>query len=97
MFTVEVVYALLHTQMIFHVEVENQTTIKQAIIKSGILNQYPEINLSENKVGIYNQIRKLDDIVNAGDRIEIYRPLIADPKEVRRKRAEKQKNAGIIK
>jgi hypothetical protein len=96
MFTVEVVYALLYTQDIINVEVEKQTTIKQAIIQSGILDRYPEIDLSVNKIGIYNQIKKLDDLVNVGDRIEIYRPLIADPKEVRRKRAEKQKNAGII-
>lgn len=97
MFTVEVVYALLHKHIIKNLEVDSQTTINQTITQSGILEQYSEIDLSINKVGIFNQIKKLDDVVNAGDRIEIYRPLQADPKDVRRKRAVKQKNEGVIK
>ena len=96
MFTVEVVYALLHKQIIKNVDVEEQSTIQQTIEKSGILEQFSEIDMSINKVGIFNQIKKLDDIVNAGDRIEVYRSLVADPKDVRRKRAVKQKNEGVI-
>ena len=97
MFTVEVVYALLKKQDVRHVQVNAGTDINTAILQSGLLNDYPEIDLTVNKVGIYNQVKKLDDLLNAGDRIEIYRPLIADPKAVRLKRAEKQRQQGIIK
>ena len=97
MFTVEVVYALLKKQDVRHVQVNTGTDINTAILQSGLLTDYPEIDLTVNKVGIYNQVKKLDDLLNAGDRIEIYRPLIADPKAVRLKRAEKQRQQGIIK
>ena len=97
MFTVEVVYALLKKQDVRLVQVKQGADINTAILQSGLLADYPEIDLNINKVGIYNQVKKLDDVVNAGDRIEIYRPLIADPKAVRLKRAEKQRQQGIIK
>lgn len=97
MFTVEVVYALLKKQDVRHVQVNTGTDINTAILQSGLLTDYPEIDLTVNKVGIYNQVKKLDDLLNAGDRIEIYRPLIADPKAVRLKRAERQRQQGIIK
>ena len=97
MFTVEVVYALLKKQDVRVVEVKEGVAINTVILQSGLLEDYSEIDLSINKVGIYNQVKKLDDLVNTGDRIEIYRPLIADPKAVRLKRAEKQREQGIIK
>ena len=67
--------------------------IKTAILQSGILQQFTEIDLRENKVGIYSRPAKLTDQLKDGDRIEIYRPLLADPKEIRRKRAAEQAKA----
>ena len=96
MYTVEVVYALLKKQDIRKLELSSECSIQNAIDMSKFLKDYPEIDLKINKVGVYNQVRKLEDLVNDGDRIEIYRPLIADPKAVRKKRAEKQKEQGII-
>lgn len=64
-------------------------TVEQAIIASNILTICNDIDLTKNKVGIYSRPAKLSDNVRDGDRVEIYRPLIADPKEMRRKRAEK--------
>ena len=62
-------------------------------MQSGILQQFTEIDLRENKVGIYSRPAKLTDQLKDGDRIEIYRPLLADPKEIRRKRAAEQAKA----
>ena len=67
--------------------------IQTAILQSGILQQFTEIDLRENKVGIYSRPAKLNDQLKDGDRIEIYRPLLADPKEIRRKRAAEQAKA----
>lgn len=89
---VEVAYALPEKQVVLLVKVDPDTTVSQAIEKSGILEQFPEIELAgANKVGIYGKLAKLDAVVKDKDRIEIYRPLIADPKEIRRKRAEEGK------
>lgn len=85
---VEVAYALLNDQQILSIKVAEGTTAGEAIRESGILERYPEINLGTiNKVGIFGKLCKQDRVLNEGDRVEIYRPLIADPKEVRRKRA----------
>jgi len=91
---VEVVYGLAHKQKLLLVPVNQGTTVEQAIVESGILTLFPEIDLSENKVGIWNKAVKLSTILEKSDRIEIYRPLIADPKEVRKRRAEKAKLEG---
>ncbi|VAW39478.1 UPF0125 protein yfjF [hydrothermal vent metagenome] len=97
---VEVVYALLEQQEIIKIQIKEPITIEEAILQSGLLHKHPEIDLSLNssshKVGIYNQIKKLSDIVNVGDRVEIYRKLIANPKESRRKRAKKQQQEGVF-
>jgi len=61
-------------------------TVQEAIEQSNILERFPEINLAVNKVGIFGKGVKLDSLPVAGDRIEIYRPLIVDPKEARRRR-----------
>ncbi|UEG75322.1 RnfH family protein [Pantoea agglomerans] len=87
--SVEVVYALPEKQYQLYVKVEQGSTVGQAIEKSGLLELRREIDLTSNKVGIYSRPVKLGDEVNEGDRIEIYRPLIADPKELRRQRAER--------
>ncbi len=86
---VEVVYALPQKQYLQRVMLEEGATIEQAILASGLLALRDDIDLDKNKVGIYSRPAKLQDIVHDGDRVEIYRPLIADPKELRRKRAEK--------
>ncbi|MBC8653178.1 RnfH family protein [Providencia vermicola] len=89
--SIEVTYALPEKQFLLSVKVADGTTIEDAIIASGILALRDDIDLKKNKVGIYSRPAKLTDKVQDGDRIEIYRPLIADPKELRRKRAEKSK------
>ncbi len=83
----EVAYGLLHEQALLGVEADAPLTAQQAIEKSGILQRYPEIDLTKNKVGIFGKAAKLDTLLGDGDRVEIYRPLIADPKEARKKRA----------
>ncbi len=88
---IEVAYALPEKQFLLPVKVANGATIEDVIIASGILSLGADIDLKKNKVGIYSRPAKLGDLVQDGDRIEIYRPLLADPKELRRKRAEKSK------
>jgi len=91
---IEVVYGLAHKQKLLSIPVCKGVTVEQAIIESGIINLFPEIDLAVNKVGIWNKAVKLSQIVADLDRIEVYRPLIADPKEVRKRRAEKAKLEG---
>lgn len=86
---VEVAYALPQKQYLQRVTLEEGATVEQAILASGILALRDDIDLAKNKVGIYSRPVKLQDVVQDGDRVEIYRPLIADPKELRRQRAEK--------
>ncbi|WP_286265914.1 RnfH family protein [Thalassotalea atypica] len=91
---IELVYGLPHKQELMSLSVDDGFTIEQAIKVSGMLELFPEIDLESNKVGIWNRAAKLSDILRDMDRIEIYRPLIADPKEVRKRRAEKAKEEG---
>ena len=74
--------------------VNNQATVEEIISQSGVLELYPEIDLKKNKVGVYSRNVSLEATVRDKDRIEIYRQLLADPKEIRRKRAEQAKIAG---
>lgn len=91
---VEVVYGTPQKQEILTISVAQGTTIEQAIEASGIKSIFEEIDLNIHKVGIWNRSAKLTDVLTDLDRIEIYRPLIADPKEVRKRRAEKAKLEG---
>lgn len=91
--TVEVAHALADRQQILTVTVPADATIEEAIRQSDILNLFPEIDLENQKVGVFSQLKKLGDSLRQGDRVEIYRPLIADPKESRRNRAKKDKAA----
>lgn len=84
---VEVIYALPEQQTILAVEVGQGTTIRQAIVASGVLERHPEIDLAAADFGVWNEKVDPDYCVNDGDRIEIYRPLVADPKTMRRQRA----------
>ena len=88
---VEVVYALPAQQPLLRVQLAEGATVEDAIRASGVLETHPEIDLAKNKVGVFSKLVKLDETVRDKDRVEIYRPLIADPKEVRRKRAEEGK------
>lgn len=89
MLQVEVVYALPDVQQVFKLMVTKASTVEDIIRSSGVLEAYPAIDLAQNKVGIFSRLVSLNDKVQDGDRIEIYRPLIADPKEIRRRRAAK--------
>lgn len=89
--TVEIAYALPDKQIILSLQVETGCSIETVIEKSGILEEFPDIDLMHQKVGVFSKIKKLSDPVKEGDRIEIYRPLLIDPKEARRKRAKKTK------
>lgn len=86
---VEIAYALPETQQLIELKVAAGTTAREAIENSGILQRFPEIDLSKHKVGIFGKTVRLDHVLSPGDRVEIYRPLIADSKEARRRRAGK--------
>lgn len=92
--TVEVAYAKPGRQSLLTLSVGLHCTVREAIEQSGILQQFPDIDLNVQKVGIWSRPVKPDELLKAGDRIEIYRPLIADPKDLRRRRAEKAKEEG---
>jgi putative ubiquitin-RnfH superfamily antitoxin RatB of RatAB toxin-antitoxin module len=93
MLEVSVCYATAREEFLRLLKVAPGTTIGAAIEMSGVLEAYPEINLSTQPVGIYAKKKTLDTVLRARDRIEIYRPLVADPKDSRRKRAAKKDNA----
>lgn len=84
---VEVVYGLAEEQALLSVDVPDGSEVKEVILASNIIEQFPEIDLDKVKVGLFGKLTKMDQAVRARDRIEIYRPLIADPKEVRKRRA----------
>ena len=84
---VEVVYALPQRQEIFSLRLPSGATVKEAIVASGVLTKYPDIDLAKNKLGVFARLVKPDTVLRDRDRVEIYRPLIADPKEVRKQRA----------
>ena len=85
---VELAYAKPDEQVLLTLEVEQGTTVDQLVKMSGILEQFPEIEVGKlNKLGIFGKVAKGNTELREKDRVEIYRPLIADPKEVRRRRA----------
>ena len=89
---IEVSYALPKKQIIIPVLVPKNISVKEAIELSGVLKKFEEINLDSNQVGIFGKLTTLDKDVRDRDRIEIYRPLAADPKEIRRKKAAEGKD-----
>ena len=91
---IEVAYATPDKQKIIALSVSAGTDIQTAITESGISELFPEIDVKASKVGIFSRPAKLSDQVRELDRIEIYRPLIADPKEMRKLRAERAKEEG---
>jgi len=90
-FEIEVAYALPDEQILLKTQVEQGATVLDGLEQSGILKKFPQIDIQTVAVGIFGKKSKLDAALSAGDRIEIYRPLIADPKEARKKRAAKGK------
>ena len=90
---VEVAYALPHEQKIIALQVEDDCTARQAVVRSGIVELFPEIDPEAAPMGIFGKSIKDpgSTVLREGDRVEIYRPLIADPKEVRARRAAKMK------
>ncbi|EJM00863.1 MULTISPECIES: RnfH family protein [unclassified Pseudomonas] len=92
---IEVVYAAVDRQALRTVSVKEGATVRAAVLASGIGSEFPELNLAECPLGIFGKVVADPDarIIQAGDRIEIYRPLLADPKEVRRLRAAKAAEA----
>lgn len=89
--TVEVVYALPQRQELVRLTLPAGSTVQQAIEASGLVQKHPDIDFARNKVGVFGKLSKPDAPLRDRDRVEIYRPLIADPKEVRRKRADEGK------
>lgn len=90
---VEVAYASVTTAKIIAIEVEPASTCFEAISQSGILSLFPEIDLSSQKIGVFSESRALSSEVKAGDRVEIYRPLIINPKDARREKARLSKKS----
>lgn len=86
-FDIEVAYAKSDEQVILTVSAEPGITVQQAVERSRIIERFPEIDLSSAKFGVFGKAAKGDAELQPGDRVEIYRPLIADPKEARKKRA----------
>jgi hypothetical protein len=84
---VDVVYALPERQEVVAVSLPAGSTLGQAIEASGLLTRHPEIDLAKNKLGVFAKLAKPDTVLRDRDRVEIYRPLIADPKQVRKQRA----------
>lgn len=84
---VEVAYATLEKQHLLTLNVPADCTVAQAIQRSGICDLCPEIDLQNQKLGVWGKLVKAEQVLNPRDRVEIYRPLKADPKEARRKRA----------
>ncbi|MGL4204688.1 MAG: RnfH family protein [Aeromonadaceae bacterium] len=91
---VEVVYALPLKQHSVQLTWMPGMTLGSAIAQSGLLQRFPELELDKLKVGVYSRLLPLDAQLQGGERIEIYRPLTADPREMRRKRADKAKDEG---
>jgi len=88
---VEVAYAEPGKQLILPINIDVGTTVGGAIVQSGIMMKFPELDVENSDVGIFGKATKMTAVLRDAERVEIYRPLIADPKEVRRKRAEEGK------
>ncbi len=85
--TVDIVYALRDVQELITLKLPAGVTVRDAVERSGLLVKFSEIDLTKNKLGVFAKLVKPDTVLRDRDRVEIYRPLIADPKEVRKQRA----------
>ncbi|HBC58049.1 MAG TPA: RnfH family protein [Gammaproteobacteria bacterium] len=91
---VEVAYARADKQLIIKTFATSDDNLRDVVVRSGITSEFPEIDLDNMQLGIFGKVAKLTEKLHPGDRIEIYRPLLADPKEVRRRRAAEGKRMG---
>ena len=87
MLRVQVCYVQPDDSFIAELALPAGATLAQAVRDSGVLQRYPAIDLGKQKLGIFGKVKPADTILREGDRVEIYRPLLADPKETRRRRA----------
>jgi putative ubiquitin-RnfH superfamily antitoxin RatB of RatAB toxin-antitoxin module len=94
--SIEVCYASAGEQALIGVELPAGATLQQALDASGILRRFPQIDLSTQKVGVFGKLKPLDTVLADHDRVEIYRPLLVDPKVSRQRRVEKTRKAGSI-
>jgi uncharacterized protein len=94
--SIEVCYALANEQTLIAVELPEGATVQQALDASGVLKRYPQIDLRIQKVGVFGKLKPLDAVLADHDRVEIYRPLLVDPKLSRQRRVEKTRKAGSI-
>ncbi|SEI93914.1 RnfH family protein [Paraburkholderia diazotrophica] len=94
--TIEVCYALPDEQTLIELELPQGATLRQAIDASGILTRHPEIDLTKQKTGVFGKLKPLDAVLADHDRVEIYRPLIVDPKVSRQRRVEKSRREGSV-
>jgi putative ubiquitin-RnfH superfamily antitoxin RatB of RatAB toxin-antitoxin module len=94
--SIEVCYALADEQALIPVQLPEGATVQQALDASGILRRYPQIDLMKQKVGVFGKLKALDAVLADQDRVEIYRPLLVDPKAARQRRVEKTRKAGSI-
>jgi uncharacterized protein len=92
---IEVVYALPGHQVMRELRLSSGTTVKEAVERSGIPDLYPDIDFARNKLGIFGKLANPDARLRTGDRVEIYRPLARDPKEIRRERARLRRNTTV--
>ena len=88
---VEVAYATPQRQITKTLTLLDGSSVEQAIRASGLLDEFPEIDLAHQRVGVFGEFVRLDECLHGGERVEIYRALIADPKETRRRRAQAKK------
>jgi putative ubiquitin-RnfH superfamily antitoxin RatB of RatAB toxin-antitoxin module len=94
--SIEVCYALPDGQTLIPIELPEGATVQQALDASGILQRFPQIDLTQQKVGVFGKLKSLDTALVDHDRVEIYRPLIVDPKAARQRRVEKTRKEGSI-
>ncbi|MBI0328086.1 RnfH family protein [Burkholderia plantarii] len=93
---VQVCYALPTQQTLIDLDVPENTTVRAAIEASGIVAQHPEIDVSVAKTGVFGKLAPLDTVLRDGDRVEIYRPLVVDPKAARQRRVDKTRREGSV-
>ncbi|MFM0741023.1 RnfH family protein [Paraburkholderia xenovorans] len=94
--SIEVCYASASEQVLIAVDLPEGATLQQALDASGILKRFPQIDLGTQKVGVFGKLKPLDTVLADHDRVEIYRPLLVDPKLSRQRRVEKTRKAGSI-
>ena len=96
MLSIDVCYALPDRQTLISLQLPQGATLEQAIGASGILERHPDIDLAKQKVGVFGKLKPLDTVLADHNRVEIYRPLIVDPKLARQRRVEKTRRDGSI-